>query len=153
MGNEIGGLRTVERRRTKKCVLSQLTRLQWSSHYHRPSSTSSRSNQGYYHRNLLDFVLTYRFPQKKLVLPQHIVPTFDPDEQYDPNRPNDLGEYQSYRRKLREEKRAKLAEERRRKAAGEGSSDESSYYTDSEEEVAPRRDGESLSSISSLIGR
>lgn len=58
--------------------------------------------------------------------------TFEPDEEYDPNRPNDLGEYQHYRRKVREERFA-----RRRR---EGS--ESSYYSDSSD-AAPRRDGES----------
>ena len=71
------------------------------------------------------------------------MPTFDPDEQYDPNKPNDLGEYQQYRKRVREERRAKIVEEKRRKAAGEESSEEgSSYYTDSDEAVAPRRDGE-----------
>ncbi|WRT66274.1 uncharacterized protein IL334_003227 [Kwoniella shivajii] len=69
---------------------------------------------------------------------QPLLPTFDPEEQYDPNRPNDLGEYQQYRKKLREERRIKLLEERRRKAQGL-SSGESSYYTDSEDD-APRRD-------------
>ncbi|WVW83811.1 hypothetical protein I302_105832 [Kwoniella bestiolae CBS 10118] len=69
---------------------------------------------------------------------QPFVSTFNPDEQYDPNRPNDLGEYQAYRKRMREERRMKLVEERRRKAEGL-SSGESSYYTDSEEE-APRRD-------------
>ncbi|WWD17386.1 hypothetical protein CI109_101827 [Kwoniella shandongensis] len=79
--------------------------------------------------------------KKKKKIQQPLMPTFDPDEQYDPNRPNDLGEYQQYRKRLREERRAKLLEERRRKAEGlGGSSDESSYYTDSEEDVAPRRD-------------
>lgn len=67
---------------------------------------------------------------------------FKPDEQYDPNRPNDLGEYQYYRKKLREEKRARLLEEKKRKEI-EGSGGESSYYSDSEDE-APRRDGELL---------
>ena len=76
---------------------------------------------------------------------QPVLPCFDPEEQYDPNKPNDLGEYQAYRKKLREEKRSQLIEEKRRRAAGEGSSGEgSSYYTDSEEDVAPRRDGEAL---------
>jgi len=75
------------------------------------------------------------------------MPTFDPEEQYDPNRPNDLGEYQQYRKRLREEKRSKLVEEKKRKAAGLGSDDEgSSYYTDSEDEAVPRRDGKFLPS-------
>ncbi|KAK8864315.1 hypothetical protein IAR55_001562 [Kwoniella newhampshirensis] len=79
--------------------------------------------------------------KKKKKNQQPLMPTFDPDEQYDPNRPNDLGEYQQYRKRVREERRAKLLEERRRKAEGlGGSSDESSYYTDSEEDAAPRRD-------------
>jgi splicing factor 45 len=69
------------------------------------------------------------------------VPLFDPEEQYDPNKPNDLGEYQAYRKRLREERRARLLEEKRRRAAGEDS-EGSSYYTDSEED-APRRDGAS----------
>ncbi|WVR07130.1 hypothetical protein IAU60_004171 [Kwoniella sp. DSM 27419] len=76
--------------------------------------------------------------KKKKRIIEPLMPTFDPDEQYDPNRPNDLGEYQQYRKRLREDKRAKLLEEKRRKAEGL-SSDDSSYYTDSEEE-APRRD-------------
>nr|XP_018263166.1 uncharacterized protein I303_04659 [Kwoniella dejecticola CBS 10117]OBR85324.1 hypothetical protein I303_04659 [Kwoniella dejecticola CBS 10117] len=76
--------------------------------------------------------------KKKNNFGQPYISNFDPDEQYDPNRPNDLGEYQAYRKRLREEKRLKLVEERKRKAQGL-SSDESSYYTDSEDE-APRRD-------------
>lgn len=64
---------------------------------------------------------------------------FKPDEQYDPNRPNDLAEYQYYRKKLKEERRAQLAEAKRRRDDGQ-SDGESSYYTDSEEDV-PRRDG------------
>ncbi|WWC70292.1 uncharacterized protein I206_104242 [Kwoniella pini CBS 10737] len=76
--------------------------------------------------------------KKKNNFGQPYISNFDPDEQYDPNRPNDLGEYQAYRKRLREEKRLKLIEERKRKAQGL-SSDESSYYTDSEDE-APRRD-------------
>jgi splicing factor 45 len=71
------------------------------------------------------------------------MPQFDPIEEYDPNRPNDLGEYQAYRQRAREERRAALLEEKRRKDAGESSEDGSSYYTDSDTEVAPRRDGES----------
>lgn len=74
--------------------------------------------------------------QKKTV---RVLPTFDPEEQYDPYRPNDLGEYQEYRKRLKEERRAKYIESRRRKMNGEDS--ESSEYSDSEEE-APRRDGE-----------
>ena len=69
------------------------------------------------------------------------MPTFDPDEQYDPFKPNDLGEYQYYRKKLREERRTALLEEKRRRAAGE-SSEGSSYYTGSSEDEAPRRDGQ-----------
>lgn len=69
-----------------------------------------------------------------------LIPEFDPEEQYDPNRPNDLAEYQRYRRRVKEERRARYMEERRRQLAGESSG--SSYYTDSDEEVAPRRDGE-----------
>lgn len=71
-----------------------------------------------------------------------LIPEFDPEEQYDPNRPNDLAEYQRYRRRVKEERRARYMEERRRQLAGESSG--SSYYTDSEEEVAPRRDGECI---------
>lgn len=59
---------------------------------------------------------------------------------YDPNRPNDLGEYQQYRKRAKEERGRKLMEAKRRRAEGL-SSDESSYYTDSEEDIAPRRDG------------
>ena len=69
-----------------------------------------------------------------------VIPTFDPDEQYDPYKPNELAEYQYYRKKVREERRAQLIEDKRRKTAGE-SSEGSSYYTDSSEEEAPRRDG------------
>jgi splicing factor 45 len=72
---------------------------------------------------------------------QQLVANFNPDEAYDPSRPNDLVEYQQYRRRLRAERRAKYMEEKRRRDAGESSG--SSYYTDSEEE-APRRDGTSL---------
>nr|ODN88273.1 hypothetical protein L203_02882 [Cryptococcus depauperatus CBS 7841] len=69
---------------------------------------------------------------------QQWMPTFDPEEQYDPNRPNDLGEYQHYRKQAKEDRRRKLIDSKRR---GEGlSSNESSYCTDSEEDVAPRRD-------------
>ncbi|XAO23895.1 hypothetical protein I312_102680 [Cryptococcus bacillisporus CA1280] len=70
---------------------------------------------------------------------QPLFPTFDPEEMYDPNRPNDLGEYQQYRKRAKEERRRKLMEAKRRRAEGL-SSDESSYYTDSEEDIAPRRD-------------
>jgi hypothetical protein len=63
---------------------------------------------------------------------QQVVHTFQPDEEYDPNTPNDLGEYQHYRRRLREEKRAAADANR--------GSDDSSYYSDSSVE-APRRDG------------
>ena len=77
------------------------------------------------------------------------MPTFDPDEQYDPNKPNDLGEYQWYRKQVKEERRARLLEEKQRRAAGE-SSEGSSYYTDSEEEAAPRRDGEAIAPIQGL---
>lgn len=67
---------------------------------------------------------------------------------YDPNRPNDLGEYQAYRKRARAEKRAELVAEKLKRERG-GDSGDSSYYTDSEEE-APRRDGEFCSySISS----
>lgn len=59
---------------------------------------------------------------------------------YDPNRPNDLGEYQAYRKRARAEKKAQLVADKLRRDRG-GSDAESSYYTDSEEE-APRRDGE-----------
>jgi splicing factor 45 len=75
--------------------------------------------------------------------------TFDPEEQYDPNRPNDLGEYQEYRKRVKEERRAKYIESRRRKMAGE-SSEGSSGYSDSEED-APRRDGEQPTSILTCV--
>lgn len=64
---------------------------------------------------------------------------------YDPNRPNDLGEYQQYRKRLRAEKRAQALADKLRRERGGRSSDESSYYTDSEDE-APRRDGKLLCS-------
>ncbi|WWC89415.1 uncharacterized protein L201_004339 [Kwoniella dendrophila CBS 6074] len=79
--------------------------------------------------------------KKKNNFGQPFISNFDPEEQYDPNRPNDLGEYQQYRKRLREERRMKLLEERRRKAEGLAlSSGESSYYTDSEDEAPVRRD-------------
>lgn len=71
---------------------------------------------------------------------QPVYHTFIPDEDYDPNYPNDLGEYQHYRQKLRDEGQAQFMEQRRRRAAGEAS-DASSYYSDSSDD-APRRDGE-----------
>ncbi|OWZ60169.1 splicing factor 45 [Cryptococcus neoformans c45] len=77
--------------------------------------------------------------KKKRKNQQPLFPTFDPEEIYDPNRPNDLGEYQQYRKRAKEERRRKLMEAKRRRAEGL-SSDESSYYTDSEEDIAPRRD-------------
>lgn len=70
---------------------------------------------------------------------QQFISNFKPEEPYDPTRPNDLGEYQAYRKRLRAEKKAQLVAEKLKREAG-GSSAESSYYTDSEEE-APRRDG------------
>ncbi|WVQ80643.1 hypothetical protein IAT38_002748 [Cryptococcus sp. DSM 104549] len=76
--------------------------------------------------------------KKKKRVPEPIMPTFNPTEPYDPNHPNDLGEYQQYRKRQREERRAQALEEKRRRAEGL-SSEESSYYTDSSEE-APRRD-------------
>ena len=74
---------------------------------------------------------------------QLLMANFNPDEQYDPSRPNDLGEYQQYRKRLRAEQGAKYLEHERRREAGESSG--SSYYTDSEDE-APRRDGMFLAS-------
>ncbi|RXK35392.1 hypothetical protein M231_07336 [Tremella mesenterica] len=76
--------------------------------------------------------------KKRLELPSMVVQLFDPEEQYDPNRPNDLAEYQQYRRRLKEEKRAKALAEKSRRMMGDSSSG-SEYETDSEEE-APRRD-------------
>ena len=75
---------------------------------------------------------------------------FNPDEPYDPSRPNDLVEYQQYRKRLRAERRAKYLEEKRRREAGESSG--SSYYTDSEDE-APRRDGTYWCLLSERMGR
>lgn len=75
---------------------------------------------------------------------------FKPDEQYDPNRPNDLSEYQYYRKKLKEERRVQLMEAKKRREQ-HGSSGESSYYTDSEEDV-PRRDGMSTPLLSHCFG-
>ncbi|TYJ55959.1 hypothetical protein B9479_003344 [Cryptococcus floricola] len=67
------------------------------------------------------------------------LPTFNPDEEYDPARPNDLGEYQDYRVRAKEERRRQFMEAKKRKADGLDS-DESSYYSDSDEDYGPRRD-------------
>ncbi|KAI9639480.1 uncharacterized protein MKK02DRAFT_39779 [Dioszegia hungarica] len=76
--------------------------------------------------------------KKKKQQQQQYMSNFAPDELYDPNRPNDLGEYQAYRKRLRAERKAQLVADKLRKDRG-GSSGESSYYSESEEE-APRRD-------------
>ncbi|KAJ9116443.1 hypothetical protein QFC22_004885 [Naganishia vaughanmartiniae] len=79
--------------------------------------------------------------KKQFEMPQHI---FIPDEPYNPAKPNDLQEYQDYRKAKREERKARAQaerdEDRRRR---EGS--EKSYYSEDEEddyseEEAPRRD-------------
>jgi len=82
------------------------------------------------------FLIWKRLTRQRRQQQQQHFSDFKPDEQYDPNRPNDLGEYQYYRKKLKEEKR-RLAEEKKKRDEGSG---ESSYYSDSEDE-APRRDG------------
>jgi splicing factor 45 len=70
---------------------------------------------------------------------QQVFHAFDPEEEYDPNRPNDLGEYQRYREQVRAERRAAYMESKRKRAAGVYDSDSSEYSDD----AAPRRDGES----------
>ncbi|WVQ72427.1 hypothetical protein IAR50_001979 [Cryptococcus sp. DSM 104548] len=70
---------------------------------------------------------------------QPYLQAFDPDEEYDPARPNDLGEYQDYRIRAKEERRRQFMEAKKRKAEGLDS-DDSSYYSDSDEDYGPRRD-------------
>ncbi|KAI0792854.1 hypothetical protein C8Q75DRAFT_751703 [Abortiporus biennis] len=73
-----------------------------------------------------------------------IVPSWDPQEQYDPSHPNDYNEYKNYKRKERDERRERIIEERRRaedrKRYRRSSSYSDSYASGSEDE-RPRKTG------------
>ena len=70
---------------------------------------------------------------------------WNPDEAYDPMRPNDYNEFKIWQRREREERRERILEERRRaedrKRYRRSSSYSDSYYSGSEDE-RPRKAGE-----------
>ncbi|KAI0668492.1 hypothetical protein C8Q78DRAFT_262586 [Trametes maxima] len=75
---------------------------------------------------------------------QQALVVWDPNEVYDPMRPNDYGEFKMWQRKEREERRERLLEERRRgedrKRYRRSSSYSDSYHSGSEDE-RPRKAG------------
>ncbi|KAI0648299.1 hypothetical protein C8Q79DRAFT_954719 [Trametes meyenii] len=75
---------------------------------------------------------------------QQALVVWDPNEVYDPMRPNDYGEFKMWQRKEREERRERLLEERRRgedrKRYRRSSSYSDSYHSASEDE-RPRKTG------------
>ncbi|KAI0831715.1 hypothetical protein BC628DRAFT_1451397 [Trametes gibbosa] len=75
---------------------------------------------------------------------QQTLVVWDPNETYDPMRPNDYNEFKMWQRKERGERRERLIEERRRgddrKRYRRSSSDSESYHSASEDE-RPRKTG------------
>lgn len=74
------------------------------------------------------------------------VAVWNPDEAYDPMRPNDYNEFKHWQRRDREERRERILEERRRgddrKRYRRSSSYSDSYHSGSEDERPPRKTGE-----------
>ncbi|KAM5542612.1 hypothetical protein V8D89_003573 [Ganoderma adspersum] len=70
---------------------------------------------------------------------------WNPDEAYDPMRPNDYNEFKHWQRRDREERRERILEERRRgddrKRYRRSSSYSDSYHSGSEDERPPRKTG------------
>lgn len=78
------------------------------------------------------------------------MPVWDPDEQYDPLRPNDYNEYKAYKEKMREERMRAKEEQRRvedrkrtRRSRSYSGSDSSDEYSDDEDRfpARPRKTG------------
>ena len=76
---------------------------------------------------------------------------WNPDEAYDPMRPNDYNEFKLWQRREREERRERILEERRRgedrKRYRRSSSYSDSYHSASEDEKPPRKAGTYISNI------
>ena len=85
-----------------------------------------------------------RLGQTRLQNKNAQVAVWNPDEAYDPMRPNDYNEFKLWQRREREERRERILEERRRgddRKRYRRSSSYSSYNSGSEEE-RPRKAGE-----------
>ncbi|TDL27620.1 hypothetical protein BD410DRAFT_876054, partial [Rickenella mellea] len=73
-----------------------------------------------------------------------VVVAWDPEEPYNPARPNDYFEYKSWKHKDREERRERIAEQRRmeeRKRSRRSGSYSGSEYSDSDDGERPRKSG------------
>jgi splicing factor 45 len=66
-------------------------------------------------------------------------PTWDPDEMYDPARPNDYGEYKAWRERMKAEARVQRREMEDRKRARRRS--DSEYTSESESDRGSERGG------------
>ena len=78
----------------------------------------------------------------------HAMPSWDPDEMYDPMRPNDYNEYKAWRQRDRIEKAAERAAQRKRARDRERDSE----YTESgSEDERPRKTGQFLCAVWILL--
>ena len=78
---------------------------------------------------------------------------WNPDEAYDPMRPNDYNEFKMWQRREREERRERAMEERRRdddRKRYRRSSSYSDSYNSASEDERPRKAGKSLLPCSNI---